>query len=155
MYRKMGTVLLGVVLALLFASSASAASFEAHGSVEQVYATGLPDSAPISLLDSSGQVVQQRNANFLGGALFRDVTPGSGYQVRLDTTGETVGELTVLNTAPAPPSNDIYNQSIPSDGYGYLTTRDGTKLAYSVHPPTDVLNTQGLDLPSNLTHQIT
>jgi hypothetical protein len=23
------------------------------------------------------------------------------------------------------PSTDVYNQSIPSSGYGYLTTRDG------------------------------
>ncbi len=37
----------------------------------------------------------------------------------------------------------IYNQSIPSDGYGYMSTRDGTKLAYSVHPPTDVTNAEG------------
>ena len=29
-----------------------------------------------------------------------------------------------------------------------MTTRDGTKLAYSVHPPTDVINAEGLDLPS-------
>jgi uncharacterized protein len=32
---------------------------------------------------------------------------------------------------------EIYEtQQIPSQGYGYLTTRDGTKLAYTVHPPT-------------------
>src|SRR5204863_9158718 len=31
---------------------------------------------------------------------------------------------------------DIYNQSIPDNGYTYLTTRDGTKLAIDVHPPT-------------------
>ena len=41
----------------------------------------------------------------------------------------------MLTTQSAPPSTDVYNQTIPSDGYGYMTTRDGTKLAYSVHPP--------------------
>ena len=46
----------------------------------------------------------------------------------------------MLTTQSAPPSTDVYNQTVPSDGYGYLTTRDGTKLAYSVHPPTDVTN---------------
>ena len=30
-----------------------------------------------------------------------------------------------------------------------MTTRDGTKLAYSVHPPTDVTNVGGVDLPPN------
>ena len=44
----------------------------------------------------------------------------------------------MLSTQPAPPSTDIYNQAIPSSGYGYLTTRDGTKLAINVHPPQDV-----------------
>src|SRR6476659_3553298 len=106
MFRKVGISLGAVVMALVFASSAAAAnpSFEAHGSVEQVYATGLPPNASTSLLDSSDQVVQTRDANFLGGILFRNVTPGSGYQVRLDATGETVGPLTVLNTDPTPPS---------------------------------------------------
>jgi hypothetical protein len=147
MYRKVGSLAVTAVLALVFASSASAASFEAHGSVEQVYGTGLPPGASVSLLDSGGSAIQTRNANDLGGTLFRNVTPGSGYRVRLDTTSETSGPLTVLTTQSAPPDTGVYNQSIPSDGYGYMSTRDGTKLAYSVHPPTDVLNAEGIDLP--------
>jgi uncharacterized protein len=156
MYRKVGTLAVVAAFALVFASSASAAtpSFDAHGSVEQVYATGLPAGAQTSLLDSSDQVVQSRQANFLGGILFRNVTAGDGYRVRLDTTGETSDPLTVLTTQSAPPSTDIYNQAIPSDGYGYMKTRDGTKLAYSVHPPTDVTNAEGFDLPDSVTSQI-
>jgi predicted acyl esterase len=154
MSRKLGTGLLTAVLALVFASSAAAASFDAHGSVEQVYATGLPAGASTSLLDASDQVVETRAANDLGGILFRNVTPGDGYRVRLDTTGETSDPLTVLTTQSAPPSTDIYNQNVPSDGYGYMTTRDGTKLAYSVHPPTDVVNAGNLDLPPEVTSQL-
>jgi predicted acyl esterase len=156
MYRKVGSLVATGCLALIFASGAAAAtpSFDAHGSVEQVYATGLPAGASTTLLDSSGQVVQSRQANFLGGILFRNVTPGDGYRVRLDTTGETSDPLTVLTTQSAPPSTDIYNQTIPSDGYGYMKTRDGTKLAYSVHPPTDVINAEGLNLPDSVTSQI-
>ena len=133
----------------MFASSAGAATFNARGSAEQVYVTDLPAGAGISLLTSGGGVVATRNANDLGGALFRNVEPASGYRVRLDSTGETSDPLTVLTTQSAPPSTDVYDQSIPSDGYGYLTTRDGTKLAYSVHPPTDVSNVGGIDLPPN------
>ena len=48
--------------------------------------------------------------------------------------------LTVLSTKSAPPSEDVYEQEIPESGYGYLTTRDGTKLAIYVHPPEDVSN---------------
>jgi uncharacterized protein len=146
-----------LTIALICATGASAAdpSFTAHGSVEQVYATGLPAGASTSLLDPSGAVVSTRDANDLGGALWRNVTPGAGYRVRLDTTGEKSGPLTVLTTQSAPPSTAIYNQTVPSDGYGYLTTRDGTKLAYSVHPPTDATNAAGLDLPPDVTSQIT
>jgi hypothetical protein len=138
-----------VTLALVFVSSAAAAepSFSAHGSVQQVYATGLPAGAKTSLLDPAGKVVETRNANDLGGLLFRHVPPGDGYRVRLGGNGETSGPLTVLTTQSAPPSTAIYDQEIPSDGYGYLTTRDGIKLAYSVHPPTDITNTQGYDPP--------
>ena len=133
----------------MFASSASAASFNARGSVEQVYATGLPAGAGISLLDSGDSVVETRNANARGGALFRNVPPGAATSVRLDSTGETSDPLTVLTTQSAPPSTDVYDQTIPTDGYGYMTTRDGTKLAYSVHPPTDVSGALGQELPPN------
>jgi uncharacterized protein len=145
MYRKVGSLLVVAVVALVFASSASAASFDARGSVEQVYATDLSPGAEVSLLDSGDQVVQTRDANDLGGALFRNVAPGDGY--RVTSGGESSGPLTVLTTQSAPPSTDVYNQTIPPDGYGYLNTRDGTKLAYSVHPPTDVLNAADVDLP--------
>jgi predicted acyl esterase len=149
MLRKVGISLAASVLALVLAGSAAAAepSFSARGSVEQVYATGLTPGAETSLLDPAGQVVATRNANDLGGVLFRNVTPGAGYH--LTANNETAGPLTVLTTQSAPPSTDVYDQTVPSDGYGYLTTRDGTKLAYSVHPPTDASNALGIDLPHN------
>jgi uncharacterized protein len=148
MIRRLGGSLTAIVIALACVSSAAAeSSFTARGSVEQVYATGLPPGAQVSLLDPAWQAVATRNANELGGTLFRNVTPGDGYRVRLDRSNETSGPLTVLTRQSAPPSTETYNQAIPSDGYGYLTTRDGTKLAYSVHPPTDASNALGIDLP--------
>src|SRR4051794_20173448 len=146
MFRGRG-VILGVLLcAMVFAGATSVAeAFDAHGSVEQVYATGLAPGAQVSLLDGSGAMVATRTVNDLGGTLFRNVTPGDGY--RVSSGGDTSDPLTVLDTRSAPPSTAVYAQTIPSDGYGYLTTRDGTKLAYSVHPPTDITNTQGYDLP--------
>ena len=54
----------------------------------------------------------------------------------------------MLTTQSAPPDTSIYNQSIPASGYGYLTTRDGTKLAIDVHPPQDVTHVlPGVELP--------
>ena len=46
--------------------------------------------------------------------------------------------------AAAPWDPSIYNQSISDNGYQYLTTRDGTKLAIDVHPPTDPAGEPGL-----------
>ncbi|HEX4719453.1 MAG TPA: CocE/NonD family hydrolase [Thermoleophilaceae bacterium] len=122
------------------AAAASAATFSAHGSVEQVYATALSPGEQVSLVDSAGTTIASRQANSLGGSLFRDVPPGSGYRVRA-SDGTESDPLTVLTTQPAPPSTDVYNQTIPPDGYGYLTTRDGTQLAIYVHPPQDVTKT--------------
>ncbi len=142
--RRWRIALCAVVLALTsMAGSASAAvsvsgpSFSAHGSAEQVYVTGLSPSASMSLLDRTGATVATQRADSLGGLLFRNVTPGPGYRVRLTATGAESRPLTVISTRPAPPSTSVYNQTIPTSGYGYLTTRDGTKLAIDVHLPQD------------------
>jgi uncharacterized protein len=142
----------GALLALLLVPGQGAAEevapFEARGSVEQVYATGFPPGAGVSLYDGEGLEVASKGANELGGVLFREVTPGSGYTVGLTAGGPRSAPLQVLTTQSAPPSTDIYGQSIPASGYGYLTTRDGTKLAIDVHPPQDVTHAlPGVELP--------
>jgi predicted acyl esterase len=144
--RPLWPTLVGCLLAVLLVPAvASAASFDAQGSVEQVYATGLVPGAQVSLLDG-GQTVASRNANQLGGTLFRNVSPGSGYTVASE--GEESPPLTVLTTQSAPPDTSIYNQEIKESGYQYLTTRDGTKLAIDVHPPSDVTHVlPGVTLP--------
>ncbi|HET7416367.1 MAG TPA: CocE/NonD family hydrolase [Solirubrobacterales bacterium] len=131
---------------LLPGAAAAEPTFEAHGSVEQVYATGLAPGAQVSLLDGTGQLVASRNANSLGGTLFRNVAPGDGYRVA--SGGEESEPLQVLTQQSAPPSTDLYDQPIPESGYSYLTTRDGTKLAIDVHPPSDVTSVlPGVELP--------
>src|SRR3954447_16846350 len=122
---------------LMITGTAAAATVNAHGSVEQVYATGLQAGTDVSLLDAAGKTVATRKADSLGGILFRDVKPGDGYHVRT-ASGDESDALTVMTDAPAPPNTDIYNQVLPSSGYGYMTMRDGTKLAIDVHPPQDV-----------------
>ena len=136
------------VLANAAVSRAATPTWSAHGSVEQVYATGLAANQPLTLLNSRGNTVATQNADAQGGLLFRNVKPGNGYKVKA-ADGTTSGALTVLSTQSAPPSTSVYNQSVPSRGYGYLTTRDGTKLAYYVHPPQDVASV--LPLPSGIT----
>ncbi len=125
------------------------ASFKAHGSVKQVYVTGLSPKTQVSLLNRKGGTVAKKRASGLGGVLFRNVKPGTGYRVRPARGGKKSAPLTVLSTRSKPPNADVYNQTIPSSGYGYLTTRDGTKLAIDVHPPSDVANALpvGIHLP--------
>ena len=126
------------------AASASAAGFSAHGSADQVYVTGLSAGAKLSLLTATGRTLVTKRADSLGGLLFRNVRPGTGYRVRLDPHGPTEGPITVHSDAAAPWDPSIYNQKIPDSGYTYLTTRDGTKLAIDVHPPTSPAGEPGL-----------
>jgi predicted acyl esterase len=143
MLAALALLLLGVTM-LVAPSAEAAAGFTAHGSARQVYVVGLPVGASATLIDSQGQAVSTRTASSLGGLLFRDVDPGTGYQVREDATGEISGPVTVHTEDAAPWDPSIYDQSIPDDGYSYLTTRDGTQLALTVHPPTHPAGIGGL-----------
>jgi predicted acyl esterase len=132
---RIGTVAMLTAAIVWLAAAATASAFSAHGSVEQVYVTGLAPSAQMSLLRSNGETVSTQTADSLGGLLFRNVAPGRRYRVRLSSTGEESGLITVHTQAAAPWDPSIYKQSIPDSGYTYLTTRDGTQLAIDVHPP--------------------
>jgi predicted acyl esterase len=139
-----------VALASVFLAGPSAAqAFDAHGSARQVYVTGLAANAPVTLIKPDGRR-RTRTASVLGGKVFRGLKPGDGY--RVSSGGATSGPLSVLSNRSAPPSTDVYNQSLPSSGYGYLTTRDGTKLAIDVHPPHDIASAAptGISLPPGL-----
>src|SRR3954470_8902709 len=128
--------MLAGLLSAIGVSAAGQAGLVAHGSAKQVYATGLAPNAKVALLDRSGHRVATKNATSLGGVVFYGVRPGSGYRVQPLPHGHKSGPVTVHSEASAPWDPTVYKQSVPDDGYGYLTTRDGTKLAYTVHPPT-------------------
>jgi predicted acyl esterase len=132
---RTGAISALVVFAVCLVASAGASAFTAQGSVEQVDVTGLAPNAQVSLLKKKATVATQ-NADSLGGVLFRNVKPGKSYQVSVTSTGETSEPVTVHTDAAAPWDPSIYNQSIPDNGYSYLTTRDGTQLSIDVHPPT-------------------
>src|ERR1700744_5339336 len=107
-------VALGLLLLISIASLAGVAqaapAFEAAGSVEQVYATGVPAGAPVTLRDGGGNVVGSKSADELGAVLFREVKPGNGY--RLEVGGQQSEPLSVLTQGSAPPNTGIYNQTI-------------------------------------------
>ncbi len=132
--RRCALVGAAVAMLVLLVSAASASAFSAHGSVEQVYVTGLEPGAQMSLLGPKGETVATQNADALGGLLFRHVAAGR-YRVKLASPGEESGPIKVYTQKAAPWDRHVYKQSIADSGYGYLTTRDGTKLAIDVHMP--------------------
>jgi uncharacterized protein len=118
------------------AGGGATAAFVARGSAEQAYVTGARPGARLTLLDRSGRLVQSRRADPLGGIVFRSVAPGPGYRVRAaGAHGAESRPFTVMSVRSAPPSTKTYGQKLPTSGYGYLTTRDGTQLAIDVHLP--------------------
>jgi uncharacterized protein len=140
------TISVWLVVAVVPATRASASTptFNAVGSAEQVYVTNVAPSAQASLITSRGKTLATESADSLGGLLFRNVPAGTGYRVRLSSDGTESGPLTVHTDAAAPWDPSVYNQAISDNGYQYLTTRDGTKLAIDVHPPTDPAGEPGL-----------
>jgi uncharacterized protein len=114
------TFALAILLALLVPSTAAAA-FKAQGSARQVYVTGAKPGTRVTVAGVT------KRAGKLGGIVFRGVKPGT-YRVR----GKRVR---VFSDRAAPPSKKSYRQKLPKSGYGYLTTRDGTKLAIAVRLP--------------------
>ncbi|MEA2311090.1 MAG: uncharacterized protein QOE28_1058 [Solirubrobacteraceae bacterium] len=124
-----GVLLVLAVASLLVAASPAAAALTARGSAAQVHVTGARPHAKLALANRRGTTVARRRAGKLGAAVFRNVKPGAGYRVNGGR------RLTVFSTRPKPPSTKLYGQKIPKSGYGYLTTRDGTKLAIDVHLP--------------------
>jgi hypothetical protein len=117
-------------------SRASAHSLTVRGSARQVDVTGVAPHARTALLNHAHHRVATKKADSLGGVVYYDIKPASGYRVKVLPHGPESKPVTVHSNADKPWDPKIYNQTIPDQGYGYLTTRDGTKLAYDVHPPT-------------------
>ena len=132
--RARAVPFIAALLTLIAAPAAQA--FDARGSARQVDVTGLQAGAKVSLVRPDGSTAKTRTANAQGGSLFRNVKPRNGYKVR--SGGETSAPVDVFSNAPSPPSTSTYDQKLPSSGYGYLTTRDGTQLAINVHPAQDI-----------------
>ena len=130
-----GLVAAALVTLMAVPGTAGAASLTAHGSVQQVDVVGARAGDRLTLLSAHGRAVARQRAGPLGGAVFRGVAPGRGYRVVAGTNAPRTPTLTVLPDRSAPPTTRIYDQRIPASGYGYLTTRDGTKLAIDVHLP--------------------
>lgn len=122
-------------------ANAEPATFDAHGSVNQVYIT---DSAPNSVLELVGAdsyVVTSGTTDSEGSLIFREVAVGSGYHIVSGFPGQLAASEAFEVTAwDDPPEQSFYSEQEIGGGYGYLRTRDGTLLAIKVvlpGPPED------------------
>ncbi len=126
---------LGVALGVAVPADAAAA-MKVRGSMEQVHVTGAKPGKEIVLLDKAGDRVAKHKVGPLGGAVFRKIDPGRGYSVVQGSKQSRT--VRVLTTRSAPPNKKIYKQVLPDgteETYGYMKTRDGTKLAVNVLMP--------------------
>ena len=109
-----------------------AATFSAHGSVEQVYVTHAAPGDTLDLQNAAHTTVDHGTVDDLGSLLFHNVAPGDGYTV---VDGEQVSApLHVMSQSEVPPQSLYDNQQLV-DGFQYITTRDGTKLSAEVSLP--------------------
>jgi predicted acyl esterase len=115
-------------------SSATAAKFAAHGSVGQVYVTGAAKQTPLVLVDANGNVAASAKTDTQGSLIFRNLAVGNGYRVTTANYAQASPPVAVT-ASDQPPSPTFYSAQKIQPGYGYLTTRDGVKLAVSVKLP--------------------
>jgi len=114
------------------------AGFTARGSVEQVSVVRAEPGQALELHGAAGWQAEGV-ADEQGSLIFREVPPGDGYRVvgRDAGTGliERSDPFEVLSLEESLPPREFYTSQQLGPGYGYITTRDGTKLAVYVQLP--------------------
>lgn len=130
-------------------SSPHPSKLVAHGGTEQIWLRTEPGTE-VELVDSKGTVVptqqltatgavtkvRTRKADANGALVMRFVDPAAGYRVRLAGDEKVASDpVTVTSLYQNPPASFYADQPEVKQGYGYLTTRDGTQLAINVTMP--------------------
>lgn len=112
------------------------ASFTAHGSIEELYVTDAAPGTALDLVNSQGTIVQSGTADAQGTSIFSNVAPDKGYVVASGAGTALRASKAVAVTAPNDPVDpSFYRQQQLGPGYGYIYTRDGTRLAVNVILP--------------------
>jgi hypothetical protein len=147
-----------MVLALVAAGCSSSGSdggkpdgpaveIEAHGGTGQVWLRSEPK-VEMQLVDSDGKViptqivddaakvqkVDSRTTDANGALVFRYVPAGKDYVVK-QVDGSGASKPVDVTSVTDHPDQAFYDSQKIEEGYGYLTTRDGTKLAINVTLP--------------------
>lgn len=108
------------------------AAFQARGSVAQVYVTHAQKDQQLDLRDAAGKSLAKGAADYLGSFVFRKIPAGKGYRVyAVGAAPEPFSNtVDVWTSAESQPPQAFYAGQTITAGNGYITTRDGTTLAY-------------------------
>ena len=117
------------------ATAAGADDFTVRPSVNQLYVLDATPGEELELVGSGGTVVDTGTVDELGSLAWRELDAGT-YTVR--TTGDPVTEsdpATVTDFDGPAPDQSFYDGQTLGNGFGYITTRDGTTLSANVSLP--------------------
>jgi len=117
-------------------SDPGTAEFEVRESVEQLHITKAEPGTSLTLYDASGETVETAATDDLGSLIFRQIQPGDGYIIReTDDPDVYTPSLTVMSVENSLPDAGFYADQVLEPGFGYIETRDGTRLSIFVSLP--------------------
>lgn len=114
---------------------AAPAAYDVRASLEQVFVTHAQPGRVLELVGPAGHTVAEGIADAQGSFIFRSVPPGEGYRVAGYGPLVISGFLDVAPLEGSTPPQEFYAQQVLGPGFGYITTRDGTKLSVYVSLP--------------------
>lgn len=114
------------------------ATFDVQAGIGYVAVRKAEPGSPLVLASKDDDQVARGTADRYGSLVFRDLPQGKAFTVRgPQGSGEVGGsdEVTTLRFGDNPKQSFYDDQPVLKEGYQYLTTRDGTKLAVTVRAP--------------------
>lgn len=109
------------------------ATFEVQPGTEQITVAGAAPTTEIEFVDDSGAVVATGTTDTNGALVQRGLEGGASIALR--TATEASEPVTVMTRDGHPDPAFFAEQRLPTDGLGYIETRDGTLLSASVWLP--------------------
>jgi predicted acyl esterase len=130
------TALVGGALAVTSTGVATAApgDFVVRGSVNQVYLLDATAGQGVELVDGANAVIGTGTVDPAGSFAWRELDPGP-YTVRTTSGPAASKSATVTDYDDPAPAQTFYSSQTLDDGFGYITTRDGTTLSANVVLP--------------------
>ncbi len=113
--------------------SLESADFEVSPGTEQLTITGADPGRALTVFDDRGADIATGSVDATGALIFRHLVGSATYTVGDDSA--RTEPVTTLSRDDHPPASFFAEQRLPTDGLGYIETRDGTTLSASVWLP--------------------